>query len=157
MTDLLQSTPIEVAVSGELVLLTLGNLHFKLEFQLALQLAAAIRFNAGIAKVQAGHEGFSRRRVFGVLNDLSASQPRRKRFAEKLPELLPPRGLDVSTDGALVVLKLGKVTAKLPYAVAFTVAQWLRVRGKEARNNAGETQHWSEFGALQATEELRKY
>jgi hypothetical protein len=79
----------------------------------------------------------------GVLHDASASKPKPRRFAEKLPEMLGANGLEVRAEGGMVVFTIGRTTAKLPYPVARNLAQWLRVRGKEAKHNAGETRHWS--------------
>lgn len=136
--------PVEVSASGELVILCIGNMSFSIEFPLALQLAVAIRYHARLAKLNSGRDerGFH---VVGVLHDASAQQPKRKRFIERLPELLRPRGLNVDTDGQLVVVTFGRTTLKLPYPAARTLAQWMRVRGKEAKLNAGEHRHWSEI------------
>lgn len=148
MTDLLRKTKIEVAARGELVVLTLGNLDFSIEFPLALALAASMRYHAAIAKANAGHEGRGLH-VFGVLTDASAPAMRRRRFANSLPELLNPRGLDVRADGALVVVTIGRTTARLPYKTARIISQWIRVRGKEAKTSAGEPAHWSKIGRVQ--------
>ena len=122
----------------------MGSDRHSLEFDLALKVSAAMRQHARIAKLCSGnHERGIR--MLGVLHDAAAEKPRRKRFIERMPELLKPHGVDVSTEGQLVVLKVKRTTAKLPYPEALTLAQWIRVRGKEAKRNAGEPRHWSEI------------
>ena len=149
MPNLLQPQAFELSCRGTLVLLTMGDQHFSLAFDLALKLSAAIRQHAHIAKLCSGnHERGIR--MFGVLHDATAFKPRRRRFLERMPELLRPHGLDVGTEGQLVVLKVRRTTAKLPYPQALTLAQWIRVRGKEAKRNAGEHGHWSEIADMRA-------
>ena len=137
------------ACRGTLVVLTMGDQRYSLEFDLALKLSAAIRQHARIAKLCSGnHERGIR--ALGVLHDATAAKPRRKRFVERMPELLKPHGLDVGSEGQLVVLRVKRTTAKLPYPEALTLAQWIRVRGKEAKQNAGEPRHWSEVANMPA-------
>lgn len=149
MSNLLQQNHFAVECRGMLVLLSMGDQRYSLEFDLALKLAAAIRQHAHIAKLCSGnHERGIR--MLGVLHDATAEKPRHRRFVERMPELLKPHGLDVGTEGQLVVLKVKRTTAKLPYPQALTLAQWIRVRGKEAKRNAGEPRHWSEIANMPA-------
>jgi hypothetical protein len=55
----------------------------------------------------------------------------------------------VRTEGELVVLEVGNAQLKMPYETALQLSQWLRVRGKEAKRNAGDnSRHWSAVGIL---------
>jgi hypothetical protein len=64
-------------------------------------------------------------------------------------DIMQQRRIAVSSEADLVVMQLGNVTVKLPYATAFQLSQWLRVRAKEAKRFAGDTsQHWSLLGTL---------
>lgn len=149
MLSLLKRQHVEVACQGELVLLRMGNVSFSLEFPLALQVSAAMRHEAKMAKLYARvrERGFY---CVGILHDANADKPKRKRFMQKLPELLRARDLDVRQEGQLVVLKIGHAEAKFPFPTARMVAQWLRVRGKEAKRNANEPRHWSEIANMPA-------
>jgi len=64
--------------------------------------------------------------------------------------LLSRQRISVQTEGELVVLNLGNVEVKMPYATAIQLSQWLRVRGKQAKTVAGDTsRHWSVLGILE--------
>lgn len=149
MSGLLTKHPIAVSCVGTLVVLAIGNVRRSLEFPLALQLAAAMKHEARMAKLSSGRNERGLH-VFGVLHNAQAERPQRKRFMDRVPELLKPHGLAVYAEGQIVRLKIDKATAGLPYPVARTVAQWLRIRGKEAKRNAGERRHWSEIGNMPA-------
>jgi hypothetical protein len=140
----LNKTWLEVGCRGDLVILTMGNLQFAIEFPLALRIATAMKWQARIAKLHSGRDDRAFH-VLGMLHDATPGQARRLRKRDRLPELLRPHGLDISTSGQLVVFKIGKATAQLPFDVANTLSQWIRVRGKEAKRNAGELAHWSRF------------
>jgi hypothetical protein len=129
---------------GELVVVQIADFPFTLEFDGALILSAAIRVNARLAKLNAGMRGHGFH-CAGVLHNAAASAKRRERFAAKLPELLRQRNLAVATEGQLVTVTIGRTTVKIPFDNARSFAQWLRVRGKEAKHNAGEHAHWSTF------------
>jgi hypothetical protein len=63
----------------------------------------------------------------------------------------------VSADHDVVVMELGNVGVRLPYAVALQLSQWLRIRGKEAKKNAGDVRrHWSAIGILTDANETRR-
>lgn len=63
--------------------------------------------------------------------------------------LLKQERIAVASEGDLVVMQLGNVTVKLPYATALLLSQWLRMRAKEAKRRAGDTsRHWSVIGTL---------
>ena len=52
-------------------------------------------------------------------------------------------------EGDQVVLRLGNSEIKMPYADSFKLSQMLRVAGKQAKLNAGDTgRHWSVLGVL---------
>lgn len=139
-----QETGVDVRAQGELVVLAFGNVRYSIEFVLALRIAAALKFNARLAKLCSGDD--SRRfSCAGVLTDANAERLRRKRFGQRLPELLRAHDVDVSHEGQLVTLRFGRATRKMAHRDASTLSQWLRVRGKEAKANAGERAHWSDL------------
>ena len=56
--------------------------------------------------------------------------------------LLQRRRMAVEHEGDLVKLKFGNVEIKMSYIDALQLAQWIRVRGKEAKNTAGDKRQW---------------
>lgn len=67
----------------------------------------------------------------------------------KRPKLLTQTSVEVRAEHDLVVLKVGNAEMKMPYEAAFKLSQWLRVRAKGAKKNAGDTgRHWSAVGVL---------
>lgn len=68
-------------------------------------------------------------------------------------DLLKRQKVAVSTEGQLVVLKIGNSEMKMDYETAIQISTWLRVRGKEAKRIAGDDRrHWSVIGSLSAVE-----
>ena len=64
-------------------------------------------------------------------------------------DLLKPQRINVYAEGELVVFEVGNSVMKMPYDVAIQLSTWLRIRGKEAKRNAGDTsRHWSVIGNL---------
>ena len=57
-------------------------------------------------------------------------------------DLLQRSLVAVEHEGDLVKLKFGNVEIKMSYVDALQLAQWIRVRGKEAKNTAGDKRHW---------------
>lgn len=147
MSDLLRQHAVAVGCRGELVTLQLGNLEYAIEFDLALQCAAVMRHQTGIAKLNAGIPTNVRGlQALGVLHDSSAPRAKRKRFIEViLPRLLRRKDLECYAEGQFVVLKIRRTVAKMPWPVTRKLSQWLRVRGKEAKRAAGEHAHWSQL------------
>jgi hypothetical protein len=72
-------------------------------------------------------------------------------------DLLEQTSVQVRAEGSLVVLTIGNVDLKMDYAGAFELSRWLRIRGKQAKLNAGDTsRHWSVTGTLSTLEQLRE-
>lgn len=68
-------------------------------------------------------------------------------------DLLKPQQVSVTAEGELVALRIGGATIKLHYETAIQLSQWLRVRGKEAKRNAGDmSRHWSAIAILEGKE-----
>ena len=68
-------------------------------------------------------------------------------------DLLKPQRIEVRTEGSLVVLQIGNAEMKMPYDVAIQLSTWMRVKGKEAKRNAGDkSRHWSVIGNLTQVE-----
>lgn len=64
--------------------------------------------------------------------------------------LLSRQQISVSTEGELVTLTVCNATLKMPYETALQLSQWLRVRGKEAKRQAGDmSRHWSAIAILE--------
>lgn len=63
--------------------------------------------------------------------------------------LLRQQHMAVASEDDLVVVQLGNVEVKMPYAAAFQLSQWIRVRAKEAKRFAVDNaRHWSVLGTL---------
>ncbi len=51
------------------------------------------------------------------------------------------------------MLKIGNTEMKMDYEAAIQLSTWLRVRGKEAKQAAGDnSRHWSVIGNLTAVQ-----
>jgi len=64
-------------------------------------------------------------------------------------DLLQRQRVEVVTKGELVVLRVGNSELTMEYETAIQLSTWLRVRGKEAKRNAGDvSRHWTVIGRL---------
>ena len=71
-----------------------------------------------------------------------------------MTDLLKPQRIEVSTEGTLVVLKIGNAEMRMDYETAIQLSTWMRIRGKEAKRLAGDDRrHWSVVGNLTALED----
>jgi len=65
--------------------------------------------------------------------------------------LLSKQRMSVAIEGDLVKLTIGNSDIRMPYEAALQLSQWLRVRGKEAKRNAGDvSRHWSAVGLIES-------
>lgn len=56
----------------------------------------------------------------------------------------------VETRGEIVRLSIGNSHIDMPYEAALQLSTWLRVRGKEAKKNAGDfSRQWRVIGLLE--------
>jgi hypothetical protein len=63
--------------------------------------------------------------------------------------LLSRQHIAVEARGELVRLTVGNSHLDMPYETAIQLSQWLRVRGKEAKRQAGDmSRHWSAIAVL---------
>lgn len=63
--------------------------------------------------------------------------------------LLSRQRISVAAEGDMVKLTIGNADIRMPYETAIQLSQWLRVRGKEAKRNAGDmSRHWSAIAVL---------
>jgi hypothetical protein len=70
-----------------------------------------------------------------------------------MTDLLQKQRIEVKAEGTLVVLKIGNAEMRMPYDTAIQLSTWLRVRGKEAKRQAGDvSRHWSVIGNLTAVQ-----
>jgi hypothetical protein len=71
------------------------------------------------------------------------------------PKLLAPQELAVLVDPGnpeLVVIKVGNSELRMFYEDALKVAQWIRLRAKEAKRLSGDvSRHWSALATLTGT------
>jgi hypothetical protein len=66
-----------------------------------------------------------------------------------MADLLSLQRIEVATERDRVVLKIANFDATFDYETALKLSQWLRVRAKEAKRNAGDmSRHWSAIGIL---------
>lgn len=69
------------------------------------------------------------------------------------PNVLQKQRIEVVSEGELVVLRVGNSELKMDHETAIQLSTWLRVRGKEAKQTAGDTsRHWSVIGNLTQVE-----
>lgn len=69
------------------------------------------------------------------------------------PPLMQPENIAVSSDGELVVIRIGNSTLKMHYEDALKFSQFIRVRAKEAKRRAGDhSRHWSVIGTIEGLE-----
>lgn len=63
--------------------------------------------------------------------------------------LLSRQRMAVEARGELVRLSIGNADIDMPYETALQLSQWLRVRGKQAKRQAGDmSRHWSAIALL---------
>lgn len=141
---------LEVTSKGENVILTIGNVDLPMHYEHAFDLSAWIREEAAFIKSGTGLGRVTR--SLGMLHDDSAKAkplPHQPGTAIHVkPKLREYRRSDVSSQGRMVLVLIGTNTVSLHFQDALKIAQWLRVRAKEARNTAGDTRHWSEIGSV---------
>jgi hypothetical protein len=71
--------------------------------------------------------------------------------------LLEPTQVSCKAEGSTVVLTIGNHAITMTYETALVWSRMLRVRGKEAKRNAGDTsRHWTSVGTLETLESLRE-
>jgi hypothetical protein len=141
---------IDVAVHsvGEHVVLAMGSSRWTLHYESALKLSWWMRSCARVAKRRAGD--MSRVwRLLGTLHDAEkgpdVGQPYTPNGVYPVNrDVLPLARIGVKQEGTLVLVRLGNEEAKIPHHAAQAIAQWLRLRAKEAKRRACDTQrHWS--------------
>lgn len=67
--------------------------------------------------------------------------------------LLQKQRIEVRAEGETVLLKIGNAEMRMDYEAAIQLSTWLRVRGKEAKRNAGDhSRRWMVIGNLAAVE-----
>lgn len=142
---------VEVSAKGENVILRIGNVDLPMHYEHALDISRWIREEGRAAKALAG-----RGRVvssLGTLHDASAKEKPLPLYSQgsaaihvKTP-LNKWRREDVFTQGRIVSIKIGGNVITLHFESALKVSQWIRLRAKEAKRIAGDTErHWSIIG-----------
>lgn len=65
------------------------------------------------------------------------------------PSVVKPSKIAVSAEGGRVVIEIGNTRMTMNYEDALTFSQWVRVRAKEAKRNAGDmSRHWHGIAVL---------
>ena len=63
--------------------------------------------------------------------------------------LLSRQRISVQSRGDMVRMSIGNADIDMPYEAAIQLSQWLRVRGKESKRQAGDmSRHWSAVAIL---------
>lgn len=120
-----------------------------MHYEHAFDVSRWMRVEAGAIKQALGYGKTSR--SLGVWHDADA-KPKRLAPRARGPSIhVKPKPYqwdrqDVSTTGNRVRIKVGPHSIAISFNQALTLSQWIRVRAKEARNNAGDTRHWSKIG-----------
>ncbi len=71
-------------------------------------------------------------------------------MSRSISPLLSKQRIEVAAEGDMVRLSIGNYDLRMPYETALQLAQWLRVRGKQAKRTAGDmSRHWSAIGILE--------
>lgn len=144
-SPLFQKQNVSVISRGEYVVLQIGNTPIEFHYEHALDLSKWVREESrSIAK----HYGDSKSlRSLGTLNPEPSPPVPANAGIHIKPKLLRWHRQDVTSKGRILTIKIGAHGFDIHYKVGLIIAQWLRVRAKEARNLAGDTRHWSEIGA----------
>jgi hypothetical protein len=149
-SPLLTKQGVEVSSKGENVILRIGNVDLPMHYEHALDVSRWIREEGQVAKSLTGRRRTMR--SLGILEDAAAKPsalppPAPGVAIHVKPKLQDYRREDVRLEGRLVAIKIGRHTMRIHFESALKIAQWLRLRAKEARNRAGDTRHWSAIGA----------
>ena len=142
MANILTKQTCAVSTSGEIVVVMLGNVRFNLEHETAVAIATDLRMIA--KEVKAARADIQRGwNCQGILHDANARPPVTNidGRVEKL------KNYEVSSDGQVVILRIGGIAINISYQDALTIAGWLRIRGKEAARNAGDNRHWAKIAS----------
>ena len=148
---LLQKTHMAVDAHGELVTMAVLGLMFSFEFDLALKMAVALRIEARHAKRSVNDKSWTMR-MFGRLHNATPERVAPARWKAKIPSALKAHDVDIHQTGSTVAWRIGPHTLTLPYEDCFTVAQWLTVAGRAARDAAGEKGDWLKIANVGAAE-----
>ena len=138
MSDLLKSTACEVRASGEIVVATFGDLSFNLDHETAIGIAVDMRMMA--RRVKYVSDDASRKfTVSGTMHDANAKVP----DTIIIGRVAKRYDYNVTAEGQVIKLRLGKTTVGIGYGQALVLAGWFRMAGKLARNHAGDERHWT--------------
>lgn len=139
---------VEVSTAGELVVFEIGDQAFTLEFETALRVAGQMLLTSQAARRAAGVHG-TNLRVGGLLSDDAEPSTYKQGRFEKLPPLVAKNQASCIPFGRGVRLKLGSSSMDMGWEAGLTISQWLRIRGKQARNNSGEKANWSKIAGME--------
>lgn len=139
---------IEVSSEGEHVKIVAGSSSFTLHYETAFVLSYLMAHFGQEAKRLSGDLG-KRFRTMGVVHDAEKGPDAGQPFTPNkvypvARDVLKRSSIRVDLDAnRLVAVHFGSAKLGLPYQVALTIAQWIRVRAKESKNRAGDVRHWS--------------
>jgi len=146
-SPLLTKQSIEVTSNGEAVILRIGNVDLPMHFEHAFDISRWIREEGTACKRGTGRARTTR--SLGIASNAEEKQtplPYTPGVAIHTPVIKRHwHRRDVYAVGRIVHFTIGNSTATLHFESALKIAQWIRVRAKEAQRTAGDVRHWSTF------------
>lgn len=139
---------VQVRSTGEHVVLAFGNWRHELHYETAILLAYWMQRRARDAKRASGRMD---RKLYGIGTLHDASAPPRDVFTpgkvfSVRRDVLKLAQIEVNVRGADVLLKFGHTEIGIPWSAALIIAQWIRLKAKEAKTRASDTaRHWSKI------------
>lgn len=136
---------VDASTAGELVVLSLGNFGATMHFADALKVSALLLEKGREARrIAIGPRSafMPALRAMGEMTDAAADAVKPSRWHRELPDRYEAKDIFVRTSGKLVELAFRTTVAGLPWEGALHIAQVLRIRGRQARNNANEKASW---------------
>lgn len=153
-SPLLTKQGIAVSSKGENVLLQIGDTVITVPYEHAFALSKWMRDEA--QTIKQGTTRAKTMRTLGIMHDASAkAQPLPHQAGTAIhvkPKLQRYQRSDVQRQGRMVLIKIGPHTISLHFESVLKIAQWIRVRAKEARNTAGDTRFWADITELNQQE-----
>ena len=148
VNPLLLKKEVIVGYRGETVVIRVGNVDLPMHYTHAFAVSGWIRAEGAKAKAKSGRAKTLRSLAVpdSVTNNLPLPNERGNGPGIHVKEkLVTYKRSDVILEGKMVAITIGAQTLRLHYNSALKVAQHIRVWAKQARNQAGDTRHWSEI------------
>jgi hypothetical protein len=143
---------VSVSTAGELVVLAMGGAGVTMHFADALRVSALLlKHGREARRIDIGRMRslLPVVRALGSMSDAAADKVAPSRWGRALPERYKGSEIFVRTAGKTVEIRFRTQQADLPWEAALQISQWLRVRGKEARNSINEKAKWAEIAGAE--------